>query len=76
MRRRGADILLLLRLSQETEFGQVIAQALEFDGSLAFVRIGDATREQFGVIGEHMDTLAPARNGNVELFTVHRAEGA
>jgi len=46
---------------------------LEFDGGFAFVRMGDAAGEQFGVIGEDMDALAATGNGDVKLFTVDGA---
>jgi hypothetical protein len=61
---------------KETEPGQVIAQTLEFDGGLAFVRIGDAAGEQVGVVGEDVDALAAPGNRNIKLFAVDGAEGA
>ena len=65
-RRRGSHLLFAV----ETELGQVIAQRLQFDGGLAFVRISDAAGEQFGIIGENVDTFAATRNRNVKLFTI------
>ena len=55
-------------LADETEFGQAIAQGLQFDGGLARVRVGDAAGEQIGVIGEDVDALAAT--GNAKRKTV------
>ena len=77
--RRGCQRLVAVRrhfLADEAEFGQVIAQALQFDGGLALVRIRDAAGEQIGVIGEDVDALAATGNGNVKLFAVDGAERA
>ena len=63
-------------LADETELGQVIAQCLQFDGGLAFVRIGDAAGQQIGVIGEDLDALATSRDGDVKLFAVDGGERA
>jgi hypothetical protein len=58
----------------ETEFSQVIAQGLQFNGSFAFVRIGNAACEQIGVIRKDMDALTTTGNADVKLFTVHGPE--
>ena len=67
--RRGRRRLVVVRkhfLADETELGQVIAQCLQFDGGLAFVRIGDAAGQQIGVIGEDLDALATSRDWTEE----------
>jgi len=58
----------------ETELGQAIAEGLQFDGGLAFVRIPDAAGEQIGVISEDVDALTATGNGNVKLFPVDGGE--
>ena len=58
----------------EAELGEVVAQRLQLDSGLAFVRIGDTAGEQFGIIGENVDALAATRNGNVKLFAVDGGE--
>jgi putative addiction module component (TIGR02574 family) len=51
-RRRGDFRRFLLQLSagEKAEFGQVVTQGLQFDGGLAFVRVGDGAGEQIAAL--------------------------
>jgi hypothetical protein len=51
-------------LGDETEFGQTVAEGLQFDSGLARVRVGDAAGEQIGVAGFLDSTLVGCGGGD------------
>ncbi len=59
----------------EAQFGEFLPQPLQFDRGFAFVRDSYAAGKKVSVIGEHVDALATSGDADVELLTIHGAEG-